>query len=58
MGLHFLNDDESIYKDLIGIAAGHIYIVLKDFLPITHNIRILETPKFLYIYIYKYITNK
>ena len=51
MGLHFLNDDESIYKDLIGIAAGHIYIVLKDFLPITHNIRILETPKFLYIYI-------
>lgn len=48
MGFHFLTGDD-ITNDLFGLAAGHIYIVLKDFLPMTHNKRFLETPKFLYI---------
>jgi hypothetical protein len=46
MGFHFLIGDD-ITMDLFGLAAGHSYIVLKDFLPITHNKRFLETPKFL-----------
>jgi Derlin-2/3 len=47
MGFHFLVGDD-ITLDLFGVAAGHSYVVLKDFLPITHNKRYLETPRFLY----------
>ncbi len=43
-----------ILQDLIGVAAGHTYIFLKDILPNSHRINILRTPKFLYIYIHIY----
>eukprot|EP01017_Pseudomicrothorax_dubius_P001604 TRINITY_DN0_c569_g1_i1.p1 TRINITY_DN0_c569_g1~~TRINITY_DN0_c569_g1_i1.p1 ORF type:complete len:142 (-),score=42.43 TRINITY_DN0_c569_g1_i1:20-445(-) len=36
----------SIVPNLIGIAAGHTYIFLKDILPNSHRINVLKTPKF------------
>eukprot|EP01062_Namystynia_karyoxenos_P069464 TRINITY_DN64959_c0_g1_i1.p2 TRINITY_DN64959_c0_g1~~TRINITY_DN64959_c0_g1_i1.p2 ORF type:complete len:292 (+),score=108.89 TRINITY_DN64959_c0_g1_i1:122-877(+) len=31
--------------DLVGIAAGHVYIFLKDILPDTHGLSLAETPQ-------------
>jgi len=46
--VYYLITDQSIKQLLIGIAAGHTYIVLKDILPnSTYKYNILETPKFL-----------
>jgi Derlin-2/3 len=45
LGLGFLIGDD-ITKDLFGLAAGHLYIVLKDILPVTHNKRYMDTPNF------------
>lgn len=36
-----------IYDNVIGIIAGNIYYFLVDVLPVTKNIKILKTPKFL-----------
>jgi hypothetical protein len=35
------------FHDLIGIAAGHTYIYLKEVLPVTYGYNILKTPKFI-----------
>jgi len=45
-GFHLLTG-ESILGDICGIAAGHLYIVLKDILPVTKNKHFLKTPSFL-----------
>ena len=34
-----------IFKDLIGIAAGHTYIYLKLILPLSHGYNLLKTPR-------------
>lgn len=47
MGFHLLMDQD-VTQDLIGLAIGQSYLLFKDYLPVTNNIRILETPKFLY----------
>ena len=36
-----------IYDNIIGIIAGNIYYFLVDVLPVTKNLKILKTPKFL-----------
>ena len=36
-----------IYDNIIGIIAGNIYFVLTDVLPVSKNLNILKTPKFL-----------
>ena len=36
-----------IYDNVIGIIAGNIYFVLTDVLPVSKNLNILKTPKFL-----------
>ena len=36
-----------VTTELMGLASAHIYIVLKDILPTSHQYRFLETPKFL-----------
>ena len=33
---------------LIGLLVGHIYIFLKEILPISHKINIIKSPDFLY----------
>lgn len=43
-----------IYDNIIGIIAGNIYYVLKDVLPVSKNLNILKTPKFLVDAIEKY----
>jgi hypothetical protein len=48
MGFHLLTG-RSILIDLIGLAAGHSYIFLKDILPALNSHRnYLKTPRFLY----------
>jgi len=37
----------SIADDIIGIIAGHVYFFLKDMLPLTNNVKLLETPRWL-----------
>jgi Derlin-2/3 len=34
--------------DLVGIAIGHLWCVVKDIIPRTHNINLVWTPDFLY----------
>ena len=41
---------QTVEQYLIGVVVGHLYIVLKDILPVSHRINILQTPKFLYIF--------
>ena len=37
------------YKNLlIGLIVGHMYIYLKEILPISHKVRILATPRFVF----------
>ena len=43
-----------IYDNIIGIIAGNIYYVLKDVLPVSKNLNILKTPKFLVDLVEKY----
>jgi Derlin-2/3 len=43
-----------IYDNIIGIIAGNIYYVLKDVLPVSKNLNILKTPKFLVDAVEKY----
>lgn len=43
-----------IYDNIIGIIAGNIYFVLVDVLPVTKNLNILKTPKFLVDLLEKY----
>jgi len=43
----------SIYDDIIGILAGHIYFFLKDIIPITYHKDILVTPTYVI-----YLTDK
>ena len=35
-----------VWKDILGLAAGHLYHFLKDVLPMEYRIEILKTPKF------------
>ena len=43
-----------IYDNIIGIIAGNIYYVMVDVLPVTKNLKILKTPKFLVDLLEKY----
>lgn len=43
-----------IYDNIIGIISGNIYYVLKDVLPVSKNLNILKTPKFLVDAVEKY----
>ena len=43
-----------IYDNIIGIIAGNIYFVLKDVLPMSKNLNLLKTPKFLVDFLEKY----
>ena len=43
-----------IYDNIIGIITGNIYYVLKDVLPVSKNLNILKTPKFLVDLVEKY----
>ena len=43
-----------IFDNIIGIIAGNIYFVLVDVLPVTKNLNILKTPKFLVDLLEKY----
>ena len=43
-----------IYDNIVGIIAGNIYFVLKDVLPMSKNLNILKTPKFLVDSLEKY----
>ncbi|CAD2217521.1 Derlin-2/3 [Angomonas deanei] len=43
-----------ILSNLLGIVAGHLYVFLKDVLPETHNLRLLETPLWLQRYFVAY----
>ena len=36
-----------IYDNIVGIIGGNIYYVLRDVLPVSKNLNILKTPKFL-----------
>jgi Derlin-2/3 len=36
-----------VWRDIVGIAAGHLYFFLKDVLPVSHKINLLRTPAFL-----------
>ena len=55
-GLILLNivSGGSIFDNIIGIIAGNIYYVLKDVLPVSKNLNILKTPKFLVDFVEKY----
>jgi len=35
------------FNDLIGVAAGHSYIYLKEVLPESHGYNLLKTPNFM-----------
>lgn len=43
-----------IYDNIIGIIAGNIYYFLTDVLPVSKNINVLKTPKFLVDLLEKY----
>ena len=43
-----------IYDNIIGIIAGNIYYVMVDVLPVTKNLKLLKTPKFLVDLLEKY----
>ena len=43
-----------IYDNIIGIIAGNIYYVLADVLPVSKNLKLLKTPKFLVDLLEKY----
>jgi hypothetical protein len=34
---------------LAGLAVGHLYIVLKDILPVSHGYNLMKTPRWMYI---------
>lgn len=40
----------NIIDDIVGIVAGHAFLFAHDVLPVTHNITIITTPKFLLSY--------
>jgi hypothetical protein len=50
IGFHLITG-RSIVEDIIGVAVGHLYIILKDILPSKNHSDYLKTPEFLYIYI-------
>jgi Derlin-2/3 len=37
-----------IWKDLVGLAAGHIYYFMRDIIPLTYNVNVLKTPFFIH----------
>ena len=43
-----------IYDNIIGIIAGNAYYVLADVLPVSKNLKLLKTPKFLVDLLEKY----
>lgn len=42
--MELLSEGGNVYSVLIGIAAGHLYIFLKDILPVSHRKDYLQTP--------------
>lgn len=46
-----------IYDNIIGILVGNTYFVLEDVLPISKNLHLLKTPKFLVDFLEKYYYN-
>lgn len=38
----------SVTSELIGLASGHLYIVLKDIVPNSHGYNFMKTPAFVY----------
>lgn len=49
MGFHLLMN-MSIVDDIVGIVAGHVYVLLADILPRTHDIHLIKTPAFIQNY--------
>ena len=39
---------QSIMMFIIGLISGHLYIFLKDIVPVSHQYNFLRTPAFLY----------
>ena len=35
-----------IWKDILGLAAGHVYHFLKDVLPVEYKVELIKTPRF------------
>ncbi|CAD8064934.1 unnamed protein product [Paramecium sonneborni] len=54
IGFHAITDQD-IVQDLIGLGIAHSYLLLKDFLPVTHSIALLETPQFFKNFVNKHI---
>jgi len=46
MGINFLME-ASLKGDILGLIVGHMFIVVKDILPASHQKNYLKTPDFL-----------
>jgi Derlin-2/3 len=42
-----------IWKDIVGLAAGHVYYFVKDILPLEYKVDILRTPRFFLLLVNK-----
>jgi hypothetical protein len=40
----------SVVSELLGLASGHLYIILKDIVPNSHGYNFLRTPQFVYCF--------
>lgn len=52
MGFHLFTGGDP-FNDLIGVAAGHCYVYLKEVLPDSHGYDLLKTPKLMQIIVDK-----
>lgn len=48
---------QSLLDEILGIFIGHIYIYIKDILPVSTHKDYLKTPKFFEDFVKKYIAN-
>jgi Derlin-2/3 len=47
-----------IWKDLLGIAAGHLYHFLKDILVMEYNFNPLKTPQWLHRLVARFVGSR
>ena len=52
MGFHLFTGGDP-FNDLIGVAAGHCYVYLKEVLPDSHGYDLLKTPKLMQLIVDK-----
>ena len=52
MGFHLFTGGDP-FTDLIGVAAGHMYIYLKTILPDSHGYDLVKTPGFMHALVAK-----